>query len=163
MHTRQRFAGAFAEDYCVSFVEVRITSIVEDVTSSKFLAANSRLTYVRYIRAGKNIFKHKGVLLFLLKLGKNGPVVATLVTTSLDNAFPYISSGKKIILMSQAANELLKNNQKPVFLYAILFSRQYQAFLVKLYIRPLEFDKEKLSTFLQLLDTKIHQTIIISH
>lgn len=70
--------------YCdVRFVDVRIKNIVKYMPSSMFLAASFRATSMRYIRAGKMMISHQGVLPLLLKLNNDALAEIMLGITHL--------------------------------------------------------------------------------
>lgn len=52
------YSRVVEEEYVIRFVEVRTMDIVEDTTSSNFLDANSRATYVRFITIGQMLLMH---------------------------------------------------------------------------------------------------------
>lgn len=87
---------------------MRSTNIVEDIMSSTFLNANSRSTYIRYIRAGQMMIKQKGELPFFCEVGKNALAARTLGFTHPDYPSLHICSEESALLMFQAADEFFK-------------------------------------------------------
>lgn len=57
MKSLLNYAQAIDENCSLQFVNVRITDIFDEKMSSNFLAANCRVIYVCYIRAGKVMIK----------------------------------------------------------------------------------------------------------
>lgn len=100
----------FKENHGMCIVAMLVIDIVVDIISSGFLAANSRATYVRYIRVGKIMIKPKEVLPLIMNLDGNAPVVKTLGITHIDYTSRYISSEEKVILMYQAIEKFIEIN-----------------------------------------------------
>lgn len=69
------YAPVSKEEYGKRFVDVCIADIVKVIISSNFLAANSRATYIRYIRAVQMTVEHQGTLCFPEEQSKNALVV----------------------------------------------------------------------------------------
>lgn len=56
------YAKTSEDEYFVSFVDVRLKSIMEDMMLMNFLAINPRASYLHYIQAAKMRSKHMGEL-----------------------------------------------------------------------------------------------------
>lgn len=103
----------FEEDYGLHLVEVRITNIVDDIMSSSFSAANFRATYARWFRVSEMIFKRKYLISMPLNLGLDPPSTRVLGITYLDILCNHISCDVDVVLMIQAADVILTNDQEP--------------------------------------------------
>lgn len=90
--------------------------------SSKFLAANSRATYMRYIRARKDIMMNQGVLSFLKELGKVAGASKTLCIMHLDNPSLYISFEEDVRFVVMYVDAFVKNDHKPTCFHQNVFS-----------------------------------------
>lgn len=137
------------------FVDMRPADIVEDMNSSKFLAANSISTYICYMRVGRMMTMHQGVLLLLERLVTDASVTKTLGVTHLDDPSLDISSEQSILLMIPAADKFVKNDHKAALFHTNSFYWHARALLGELHLRHFEHDDEKLPTFVQFLDTMI--------
>lgn len=73
------YARALEENCSLRYVDVRIIDLVGDVMSSKFLAANLRAIYIRYVTVCKMTIKRHGVLSFIVKLEKDASAGKALV------------------------------------------------------------------------------------
>lgn len=101
----------FEENYGVHVFDVRVMNVVEDMMSSNVPTFNSRAACLRYIRVGKMIIKHRGVLLLFLKLDRDAQVAKTLGSTPTDNSYHYIFSEENLPLITQAADSCVMNDQ----------------------------------------------------
>lgn len=121
------YAPALKEDITVHFVDVRIMDIVEDMTSLNLLAANSSVTYRRYIRVGKTMIKRQGVLPLLVKLAENAPLENTIGITYSDVSSIYVSSQEDIFLMNPAGDAFFENDHKTAAFHPYSFYRHTSA------------------------------------
>lgn len=71
---------------------MHMTDIMEGMMISKYLAANSRETYIRQRRVGKMIKKGQRMLLLLMKLGRDTSAANSPSLTHLKDPNQYISS-----------------------------------------------------------------------
>lgn len=81
----------------MSFADERVLDIVGVMMSSNFFATNSKVTYVRYIRIAKMIFKKEGFLSLHVSLTVDRLVVKTLGTTHHHDPVLYISTEEDIL------------------------------------------------------------------
>lgn len=117
------YRPALEEGYAVRSVKVRIMEIVRVTMLSYFMDANTRATYVRYIRVEKVMIKHEGVLSLSMTLSKEDRKAKSLGITHLEDTSLYISPVKLVLLMIQAANRFVKNDHKPGVFYKNYFYR----------------------------------------
>lgn len=82
----------FEENYAVCFVDARVLHIVDDMMSSKFLAANYNDPYPRYTCVAKIIIINDRVVPLLVSLPMHAPVVTILEITHLVEPGLYISA-----------------------------------------------------------------------
>lgn len=82
--------------------------IVDEITSSHFPTARSRVSYVRYIRVDKMIFKQNCILLPLLNLG----------IKNLEDTTIYIYLDVKKVLMLQPVDVFVNSSRKSFFFRA---------------------------------------------
>lgn len=61
-HSLLSYARACEENYSVRNIDIRLSYIVEELMSSKFLADSSRATYIRYNTVAKMMIQHQHVL-----------------------------------------------------------------------------------------------------
>lgn len=115
------YSQAFKEEYALCLVDMRIMNISVDMMSSDFLAGNSRMTYIRYIRADKLMLKLSGVLAYISKLRKNSMEANTLGFTHLVARSLYISSREDIFLIVQSADAFVQNTRNPPFFPRVSF------------------------------------------
>lgn len=93
------YEQTFKEDLALHLVAVRIFAIVVDMMSSKFLADNSRVAYVGYIRIRNQIRKHNDALRSLIDLCKDAPATMTLGVMHPDDPSLCISYEVEILLI----------------------------------------------------------------
>lgn len=86
--------------------------IVEDMMPSNFFAASSIATYIRYIVVCIVMFKHRGILILLVKPKRDAPATKTLSITQFGDPNLYISSEKNIFYIIQAANLFVTNDYR---------------------------------------------------
>lgn len=106
-----------------------ILEIAEEMISSNVLPASSRISYVRYIQAGKIVIKNQSVLVFLAKLGRNAPAARTLHITHPNDDSLYIFVAVDIFLMIEATDAFLMNEHKPIHFHASSFLKHAKATL----------------------------------
>lgn len=85
---------------------------MEDITPSRFFAANYRSTYIRERIVGKMMIKHHRALLLIVKRGKDNSSARTLGITHIDSPNLYISSEENLFLIIPAAEAFVKNDYK---------------------------------------------------
>lgn len=121
---------------------------------SNVSVANSRATYVRYIRGRKMTVGNYDVLLLLGKPGKKTPTVKNDGFTHVDYPSLLISSDKNTVLMIQASDAFVRNVPNPAPFHATYFYRHAKAHLNELHVRCLEHERVKFPTFVLFLDTR---------
>lgn len=88
----------FDEDCVVRFVHALMTGIVEVMTLSILLTANSRAAYIRYNRGGEMRITHQSVL-FFVDFGKDATVTSTFRSAQLEDPSLYNISEKDILII----------------------------------------------------------------
>lgn len=104
------YLQAFKDDDGSCFVYVRDMSIVDNMTSSYFLAANRREAYIRNIVVWEMIIEHEGALSLHFRKCKDASVLKNLGITHFDDLVRYISFATIILLIVQAAILLPRYN-----------------------------------------------------
>lgn len=122
----------FEKGFAVCSVDVPIMDITSILMSTNFVAVISRATIARYIRVGKRIFKRQGVFPLLVRLEKGAISASTLSTTHLNKSgFTFFSKGN-VLLMFQAVEMFVKNDQNVTRRYENAFKREERALLSEL-------------------------------
>lgn len=153
------YAWALKDDYGESYVDFCIMDVMDNMLSSKFLAANSTAAYVRYIRAGKMVAKHNGMRNLAMSLFRGVLALRTLGTTHCDEPSLYISSEADFLLIIQAADVFVKNNHKRAFFRPNVFYRHRRALLDGLLVYHSKQGEEKFTMLTIVLETRIQQKI----
>lgn len=163
IQTPLSYMQVFEEDFGLYFVNLRKLDIVEDMTSSNFLASTSTVAYIRKITVSKKMNEHQGVLNHLVKLSKDASVAKSLGMTNFYDTRHYTSSEEDVFLMSKADGEFVKNESKPFPFLANYLYRHFRTLLNNLHASHLYHDKQKFPTFAMFIHTKIRRAIISSH
>lgn len=109
------------------------------------------------------LIKQECVLVLLPKLVKHASVAKTVDITQLDDPILFISSEREIVLMIQAADLFVKNNNSPSSFQANFFLIDAEVRLQRLPVCDLNQDQEKFMSYALFPDTNVQQTEIIFH
>lgn len=104
MQSVLNYVRAFDENYAVSFVDASVLDIDDDMTSSNFMAANSKTSFARYISVDKMMMKNEGIMLLFVGFAMDALVVKTLGNTQLEVPHLYISFEEDVFLITQATD-----------------------------------------------------------
>lgn len=108
--------------------------IMEDMMSSEFKAAILRATRVRSIRVGRTMNNDRGVIHFIARLSSVAPAAKNLCIMQFGSPRLKISSQKNILLMIQAADSFVRNDDSTAPFHANTFDRHVRAVLGKLHV-----------------------------
>lgn len=97
------------------------------------------------------MIRHQLIFSFIAKLGKDASATKTLYIADLYDPGLYASSKVNILLMIQATDELVRNDQKPNSFRASYFCVQVSAVFDEIHFHHLVEDKEKFLTSAVLL------------
>lgn len=118
-------------------------AFVEDLKSSNFLATDSRVTYIGYIRLGKMIIEHRSVIPTLARLGKDMLVAKTIGSTDPDDLGLYISFAEDIHFIIQTTDTFVIKDHKPAPFHATTFCWLGEDLLNELHARHLRKEKQQ--------------------
>lgn len=101
------------------------------------------------------VVKNQGVTPLLGELGEKASAAKTLCTTHIDDHILNISSIKINFLTIQAADAIVKNDDKPAPFHESSLCKNSRALRNELHVRHLEQHLEKFLLFVLFLDTRI--------
>lgn len=145
------------------FVNARVPDIVHGMILSNLLSADSRATYVRYIRVGKIMIKNGVVLPMTVSPATDVLLVKTMGISHLDDPVLHTSMGENVLVMIEAADLLEENDNKHGPFFASYFNRYTRTLLDKLHVLHVKQNEEEFPSVALFLKTKSQQTRSISH
>lgn len=94
-----RYAQDFEKYYGLSFIDVYIMDIVDDMMTLNFLASNYRTSHSRYNTFGKIISKRNEILELRVKLDTEEPAAEPLVIAHFNDLNLQIESCEQMLCM----------------------------------------------------------------
>lgn len=134
------------------FFNAHIKHSSDDITSSKFLAANSRANYVPYITVGKMMVKYKGMTSLPMKLGRAAPPARDLCITHPDDSISYIYTKEDIPVKAKPTDSFVSNDLQSVLFHENASYRHARAPLDELYARYSEYHEDHFPPFALFLE-----------
>lgn len=114
LHSLVSNSRVFQEDCAARFVNVRIVDSRDDITSSNFLTARSRLLYIWDITVCEVIISPKCILFLSNNVSKVALAAQTQSISTHDEVGFYISAEKDISFIIWAANMFVEKGHNPV-------------------------------------------------